>query len=51
MLCVCFQTEDEAVFFSQMDLEEWFREEDKVTDLLTTYIQKQFKEVGVVYSQ
>lgn len=42
-------TEDEAVFFAQMDLEEWFREEDKFTDLLTTYIQRQFKAgVGVV---
>ncbi|KAK8405959.1 hypothetical protein O3P69_006987 [Scylla paramamosain] len=41
--------EEEAVFLSQVDLEEWHREEDKFTNLLTTYIQKQFREgVGVV---
>ena len=39
------QGEEEAVFLSQVDLEEWYKEEDKFTNLLTTYIQKQFREV------
>ncbi|MPC39279.1 HAUS augmin-like complex subunit 3 [Portunus trituberculatus] len=37
--------EEEAMFLSQVDLEEWQKEEDKFTNLLTTYIQKQFREV------
>lgn len=40
------QEKEEAVFLSQVDLEEWHKEEDKFTNLLTTYIQKQFREVG-----
>nr|XP_053637534.1 HAUS augmin-like complex subunit 3 isoform X1 [Cherax quadricarinatus]XP_053637535.1 HAUS augmin-like complex subunit 3 isoform X1 [Cherax quadricarinatus] len=35
---------EEAKFFSQLNLEEWYQEEDKFTDTLETYIRRQFRE-------
>lgn len=35
---------EEAKFFTQLKLEEWYHEEAKFTDVLKTYIRRQFRE-------
>ena len=43
--CVDTTTQEKSVFLSQLNLEEYFRDEEKFTQQLHSYTKKQFFEV------